>query len=37
MGTEQLPSFIRDHYEIHEWKHACAILNQDFPVEWVDL
>lgn len=37
MGTELLPDFIRDHYEVHEWKHACAILAQDFPVEWDDL
>jgi hypothetical protein len=32
-----LPKFIRDHYEIHEWKHALAILSQDFPKEWKDI
>ncbi len=37
MGTDLLPAFIRDHYEVHEWKHACAILHQDFPAEWADL
>ncbi len=37
MGTDLLPAFIRDHYEVHEWKHACAILHQDFPEEWADL
>jgi len=37
MGTDLLPAFIRDHYEVHEWKHACAILKQDFPAEWEDL
>jgi Restriction endonuclease BglII len=37
MGTDLLPSFIRDNYEVHEWKHACAILRQDFPVEWDEL
>jgi hypothetical protein len=37
MGIEQLPSFVQEHYEIHEWKHACAILAQDFPQEWTDL
>jgi Restriction endonuclease BglII len=37
MGTDLLPQFIRDHYEVHEWKHACAILRQDFPSEWADL
>ena len=25
------------NYEVHEWKHACAILKQDFPTEWNDI
>lgn len=37
MGTDLLPDFVRAHYEVHEWKHACAILKQDFPAEWQDL
>lgn len=37
MGKELLPSFIHEHYEVHEWKHACAILHQDFPTEWGDI
>lgn len=37
MGSEILPDDIRDKYEIHEWKHACAILKTDFPTEWEDL
>ena len=37
MALKQLPRFIRDHYEVHEWKHACAILSQDFPEEWREL
>lgn len=37
MGTDLLPKYIRDHYEVHEWKHACAILKNDFPDEWKDL
>jgi hypothetical protein len=37
MTTDLLPQFIRDNYEVHEWKHACAILRQDFPVEWTDI
>ncbi len=37
MGTEVLPDFIQEHYELHEWKHACAILKTDFPNEWNDL
>lgn len=37
MSLDLLPEFIRNHYEVHEWKHACAILKQDFPQEWTDL
>jgi hypothetical protein len=37
MGTELLPLYIRDNYEVYEWKHACAILKQDFPNEWKDV
>lgn len=37
MGTELLPERIRELYEVHEWKHACAILMQDFPNEWNDI
>jgi hypothetical protein len=37
MGKELLPDFIRTHYEIHEWRRACAILSVDFPEEWRDL
>ncbi|TCJ11520.1 restriction endonuclease [Parasulfuritortus cantonensis] len=33
----QIPDAIRAHFEIHEWKHACAILATDFPEEWNDL
>ena len=37
MGTDLLPPFIREHYEVHEWKHACAILRHDFESEWNDV
>lgn len=37
MGVDLLPQFIRDHYEVYEWKHACAILKEDFSVEWQDI
>lgn len=37
MLHNRLPRFIVDHYECHEWKHASAILTQDFPSEWDDL
>jgi Restriction endonuclease BglII len=31
------PNDVCDLYEIHEWKHASAILKHDFPAEWEDL
>lgn len=34
---EELPDFIRANYEVYEWKHATAILKNDFPVEWGDI
>jgi hypothetical protein len=37
MGTELLPHSIHKKYEVHEWKHACAILHNDFPNEWKDV
>jgi hypothetical protein len=37
MTKDVLPQFIQDHYEVHEWKHACAILAQDFPNEFNDV
>ena len=37
MGLDLLPAFIRENYECHEWKHACAIMVQDFPQEWQDI
>ena len=37
MGIDLLPAFVRSHYEVHEWKHACAILKQDFVNEWADI
>jgi hypothetical protein len=37
MGTNLLPEFVRESYEVHERRHACAILSQDFPNEWDDI
>lgn len=37
MGLELLSKSIRKNYEVHEWKHACAILKHDFPNEWKDI
>ncbi|HMN03697.1 BglII/BstYI family type II restriction endonuclease [Geobacter anodireducens] len=37
MAIEQFPDFIRENYEVYEWKHASAILHNDFPNEWNDI
>lgn len=37
MNLDLLSDFIHTHYEVHEWKHSCAILKQDFPAEWSDI
>ena len=37
MGIELIPESLRELYEVHEWKHASAILAQDFPGEWQDI
>ena len=29
--------FVFDTYEVHEWRHASAILKEDFPREWQDV
>lgn len=37
MSEMLLPKIIREKYEVHEWKHSCAILANDFPNEWKDI
>ena len=37
MTKNVLPAFIIENYEIHEWRHACAILKADFPSEFKDI
>jgi len=37
MVIKNLPKDISDKYEVHEWRHASAILKHDFPKEWKDL
>ncbi len=37
MALTLLPKTIRDLYEVHQWRHACAILKQDFPGEFDDV
>lgn len=34
---EAIPENIRDKYEVHEWRHATAILKEDYPQEWQDI
>ncbi|MCW5574618.1 MAG: restriction endonuclease [Burkholderiales bacterium] len=33
MAIDVFPQFIRENYEVHQWRHACAILARDFPHE----
>ena len=37
MTTSVIPKDIEDSYEIHEWRHAWAILATDFPKEFKSL
>lgn len=37
MAIDLLPEYIRQNYEVHEWKHTCAILKSDFTTEWHDI
>lgn len=37
MSIDGFPKDVLAKFEIHEWKHACAILKSDFPDEWHDL
>lgn len=37
MSINALPQKIQDTFEIHEWRHATAIFERDFPNEWDDV
>ncbi len=37
MPIDKFPDSIRRNYEIHEWRHASAILERDFRDEWIDI
>jgi hypothetical protein len=37
MPVDDFPDDIKEKYELHEWKHATAILQNDFPDEWNDI
>jgi hypothetical protein len=36
-GLELIPESLRKKFEVHQWRHATAILKHDFPSEWEDL
>ncbi|MDX9851826.1 MAG: BglII/BstYI family type II restriction endonuclease [Anaerolineaceae bacterium] len=37
MAIPDLPNFVQENYEIHDLRHASAILFKDFPNEWKDI
>lgn len=37
MALEDFPKFIRENYELHEWRHASAIMKRDFQPEFGDI
>ena len=37
MPITAFPNSIQNGYEIHEWRHASAIFERDFPAEWADV
>lgn len=37
MPTSDLSDFIRENYEVKEWRHATAILAADFPTEFAEI
>jgi Restriction endonuclease BglII len=37
MAISDIPTDLKKLYEIHEWRHASAVLMKDFPKEWQDI
>ena len=37
MSLNIFPPYVRSHYELYEWRHACAILSKDFRSELADI
>ena len=37
MALDAIPDFLKVHYEIREWRHATAVLTEDFPNEWGEI
>ena len=37
MSLNWIPPSLRNLYEVHQWRHACAIMRQDFPEEFDEI
>jgi hypothetical protein len=37
VALSDFPQFIRKNYDVHEWRHASAVLRTDFREEWNDI
>ena len=37
MAISDIPAKLHKLYEIHEWRHASAVLTKDFPLEWREI
>jgi len=37
MALDKIPEMLHAKYEIHEWRHASAVLLNDFSSEWADI
>jgi hypothetical protein len=37
VALSDFPRFIRKNYDVHEWRHASAVLRTDFRKEWDDI
>jgi hypothetical protein len=37
MALSDIPQALHDRFEIREWRHASAVLINDYPAEWADI
>lgn len=37
MALSEIPPSLHAQYEIHEWRHASAVLIHDYPSEWAEI
>ena len=37
MSLDHVPTFLRENYEVREWRHAVAVLTIDFTEEWAEI